>query len=528
MNHKLYSTLTFCAFLNLWLFFTPTFGLKAQSADSFLAILDTTASDEIKVNAYNELCWLYLFEKPELAKDYAEKSIALCEKHEWYIKLSYGLNGLANYWLNRGIFTKAETYFERALQLRLDSGDSLLIGWSYNNLGNLYRAKGQQNMAFQNYFSAKQYLQTKGGETDRAKVWTSLGYLYQNSGAFDKALEAFTNGLVIRDTITDINGTADSYLALGGFHQELKRYALARDNYRLALKNYTSVNNHTGSAQCWNNLGNSFYLQNKGDSALSAYTKAKALYQKLNNQMEIAGVLNNIGQTYARQNNYPLAKTITKASLKKYIKMDNRLGIAECLLNLGIIYNNVEGQQDSAISYFQGCLKTASRQNFKLLLSRALKELSALHQSRGEKDKALQYLTQYAKVNDTLTNAYQNSVNLQFKFENEQRKRIEEEAQRKLLEEENKHQAIIIFRGRIIFFLALVTILFLLVIHRQHRARLKLENEKKDQLLNSTRAILEMKDSERKRIARDLHDHLGGMLSSVKVSFMNTEKKLIS
>ncbi|MEM9547384.1 MAG: ATP-binding protein, partial [Bacteroidota bacterium] len=54
----------------------------------------------------------------------------------------------------------------------------------------------------------------------------------------------------------------------------------------------------------------------------------------------------------------------------------------------------------------------------------------------------------------------------------------------------------------------------------------EIEKLLKDQELSTIRNILDIQEKERVRIAKDLHDRLGSMLSMVKLHFQNTNQKL--
>lgn len=76
----------------------------------------------------------------------------------------------------------------------------------------------------------------------------------------------------------------------------------------------------------------------------------------------------------------------------------------------------------------------------------------------------------------------------------------------------------------------LITFLFLFVIIYQRRMikvqeeRRKLQNEKQNDLL---RAILETQESERQRLAEDLHDSVGQVLSAVKLNLYRIDKTCV-
>ncbi len=63
--------------------------------------------------------------------------------------------------------------------------------------------------------------------------------------------------------------------------------------------------------------------------------------------------------------------------------------------------------------------------------------------------------------------------------------------------------------------------------NRQKIQQLKITELEKDKQLLAVDAILQGQEEERNRIAKDLHDGLGGMLSGVKMSFVNMKENLI-
>jgi signal transduction histidine kinase len=71
-----------------------------------------------------------------------------------------------------------------------------------------------------------------------------------------------------------------------------------------------------------------------------------------------------------------------------------------------------------------------------------------------------------------------------------------------------------------------------LLIYRNYRNRQKLQQAKIEELetekqLTATEAVLKGEEQERTRLAKDLHDGLGGMLSGIKFSLSNMKENLI-
>ena len=79
---------------------------------------------------------------------------------------------------------------------------------------------------------------------------------------------------------------------------------------------------------------------------------------------------------------------------------------------------------------------------------------------------------------------------------------------------------------------SIALLLILLLGYRNYRNRQKLQQSKIDELekerkLTATEAVLKGEEQERTRLAKDLHDGLGGMLSGIKYSLGNMKENLI-
>ncbi|MDR2205015.1 MAG: sensor histidine kinase [Flavobacteriaceae bacterium] len=63
--------------------------------------------------------------------------------------------------------------------------------------------------------------------------------------------------------------------------------------------------------------------------------------------------------------------------------------------------------------------------------------------------------------------------------------------------------------------------------HRQKLQQIKIDELEKEKQLFAAQSLLKGQEEERSRIAKDLHDGLGGMLSGIKFSFQNMKQNLI-
>ncbi len=157
-------------------------------------------------------------------------------------------------------------------------------------------------------------------------------------------------------------------------------------------------------------------------------------------------------------------------------------------------------------------------------------ELSKTYKKLGNNDKALEYAEKYIKLNDSLNDSkFKNEiVALEAKFnktENESKIKqlLAQKEKSELLAKNNRLNMILL--GLAIAFL-LISILFIINYYKNQK-KINLQNEEnlKQELLTAesqkklaiSDALITGEEVERKRLARDLHDGLGSMLSGLKI-----------
>jgi len=168
-------------------------------------------------------------------------------------------------------------------------------------------------------------------------------------------------------------------------------------------------------------------------------------------------------------------------------------------------------------------------------------ELSKVYNSLKNYDKAYFYSNKYNIVNDSLNNTkFQNEiVELEAKY-----KKAENEKKITALQSQNEKAALLVHNNRLnsVLFAVLSVLLFLVVLFlwilNKNQKKLSFQKEinhqqkvtalENQQKLSVSNALIEGEEVERERIARDLHDGLGSMLSGLKIHLKLAEKENVS
>lgn len=168
-------------------------------------------------------------------------------------------------------------------------------------------------------------------------------------------------------------------------------------------------------------------------------------------------------------------------------------------------------------------------------------ELAKVYEAIGDSKKAYFYAKKYTILNDSLNKSmFQEQIlEMEAKFN-----KVENENKIKLLESQKEKVEIIAknnrFKSFIFGLLSIVLLLTVVLLWKLNSNQKKLNKQKElnykqelavlenQQKLIVAKALLEGEEVERKRIARDLHDGLGSMLSRLKMYFNKLEQENIT
>jgi two-component system, NarL family, sensor kinase len=243
------------------------------------------------------------------------------------------------------------------------------------------------------------------------------------------------------------------------------------------------------------------------------------------------------GIYYAKQNKYTQALTSYEKGIKSAKKHQNAIALNRLkFAEYEILFKSKEYEK--------------AKNNLEYLLDNTpfivdkknyYNELSKVYSAVKNYDKAYFYANKYNVVNDSLNNTkfQKEIVELEAKY-----KKAENEKKITALQSQNEKAALLLYNNRLNSFLfaVLSVLLFLIVLFlwilNKNQKKLSFQKEinhqqeltalENQQKLSVSNALIEGEEVERKRIARDLHDGLGSMLSGLKIHLKLAEKDNIS
>lgn len=210
------------------------------------------------------------------------------------------------------------------------------------------------------------------------------------------------------------------------------------------------------------------------------------------------------------------------------------------LSNLGYIHqlnNNI----DSAIYYYIKAEKTAKPPEYSAVRQICFMHLSECYEIKKDYKKAFESAMQYAALSDSILSKSRteaiDKMTLQFESKEKQAAIDLLEKEKEISEEKNHQKNLLLYGLSILFIVVFIVVSFAVrfyyqklkqdkIISSQNKSldQAKIKSLENEMRLTSVKAMLDGQEKERSRIARELHDSLGGLLSTIKLQLKNNEE----
>lgn len=460
--------------------------------DSLLKVLSVAKEDTNKVLTLITTGQYVEYNNLEEAKFYYLQAKRLSEK------LKYTM-GVLKYYSNYTAVLNIQARFDSALHL---TKDALKIANGFGNKERIIIA--QQNLSatysyLQDYESALQYLLPSVDYFEKTRndarlnlVYDNLGVIYRETKQYDKALE---------------------------YHQ--KGLAIAR-----------KAGNSYDIANVLSNLGNAYTSLKRYDTALAIMQESLAIAKRDNYVNIISNVTSNIGGVLIKKGSYDSLSYYCAEGLRLSEKLGDSLTMVNNIYGLALhaFYNKNFKRSESLADIGFAMAQQRNYVEPTQLFADHLSELALL---KGDLKRYDYYNRLSIELSEKFFNdrMQKNVQVLDKKYETGKK-----ETQIKELEAAKKLQDLTIQQKNIFNYILIGSILSLLIIallgFRGYRQQRQLQQKEiaelqQEKQLLATKAVLQGQEQERSRLAKDLHDGLGGMLAGIKHSFSNMKENMI-
>jgi signal transduction histidine kinase len=353
-----------------------------------------------------------------------------------------------------------------------------------------------------------------------AESYSLQGVVHKNRGEFEKAITKHLTALGIKEKNQDTMGVAICYNDIGVLYKVMKNYSKALYYYRRSNELCRSINLGKGIAQTYNNLGTIYSEQGNGDSALFYYKKALAKAEEINNSAAISTACSNIGEYYGNRNDNATALKYFKRCLALDEANGDLYGMMMSYINIGGAFTQ-QKKFGEALIYYKLAEKLCIENGEKPMLKNLYNSLSVCYANSNDKAKAYDYLLKHIALRDSIEagEIQKNIVEMETKYQSA-KKDLEIEKHKAELEASRKA---LFIRNIIIVSVVCIVLLVSLALYqlfrkRQIRQQAELDAELAKQRELRSKAVIEAEEKERIRIAKDLHDGVGQILSAAKMN----------
>lgn len=420
---------------------------------------------------------------------------------------------------------------EKALQISQGSGSSAQTAFTLLNNALAMTKNGKYDTALITTNKARELL----NKTDTLKNTEVLSIYYLTQGMTllpqgtfkDKALTAFLKSLELSKKTGFKYLTSLCYGGVSQAYQYIRQFehAIEINKEFLAFANQAPVDTLI-LAKAYNNLG-ATYL-NKGDKATAAkyFKRFEELLPRLQSPYLLWIFKNNTAQMHMEEGKYNEAIEYALQSIAvangNNLSSFNRLATYYLLGYIFYLNNNYK----AARLYMDTTYTLASEVSSKEYRMYAASGMAEIEGKLANYKSAAEYLSLQLQLADSIADE-KSKINANFL--NIEYQTAQKEAQIKLQQESIRQKNILnyVFAISAIGFLITLALAWRNYKHRRKIQQQRITELETQQQLTATEAVLKGEEQERGRLAKDLHDGLGGMLSGIKHSMQNMKGNLI-
>lgn len=455
------------------------FSLHAQYADHRnrhvdsleQVLVDRHLEGEQLFLVYDGLMNGYLQTDGEKSSLYAMKGIEVAEKHKLYRGLCHSWRVLGLNAYGRCDYDSAQHCFDKALQVAermrgdkryTDENVDDALSSLYGTLGNLYNMQGKLHLALDYYQKALPIFRRNGWKESECILYYNVGELYLELCNFDAAEENYQKALNVGLQTGDSLMICGPYSGLAMISLNAGNYEAALDYAQRSIEYYKDHPEEEleGLLDSYVLLSRIYHLgYNDLPTAQQYITEALKL-------AEIADAPSNVSDAFAQQASLCLARN----EWTNAIEWSRR----------ALVANDQDPQHNIGV----------------------FKTLAEAYAATGNAPETQRYINSlYDIMEEQSTSKYQSALSeMEVRYQT-----LEKEAQLRDLEQ--RHRVSRLQNWFYLFLIAVLIIAVLVIIHVDKQRR----------RISNMQSRMQGEADERTRLGRDLHDRLGGILTSIRL-----------
>jgi len=435
------------------------------------------------------------------------KNLTDAERIPLFETLAYGMG--------RDNPTRSRSFSSEGLRLAKKEGDKRAEAAFLYALGSAYFVSMMYDSSA---FYLEKTLALARQNKDSQREVTTLrmhGQLYRAQGLYEKALEWYLKAGKVAEQLKDDRQLFDIYTGIGGAYHLM-------DNHKPALLYYEKAEKIALKHQNQQNLGDIYFalssvyskLDDGQEEAIRYAQKSLKIHQNSGSPYNKIRSLNTLGDAYYAYDDYTNAMKYAREALRLADSIQNANLIADSYITISSILYFQEQYEESIKAALAALENDSTNYEYKKI---AFFNLGVIYARMGDFESMENYFQRYQEAIQGYSNeTYQKSLSeMEVKYETEKK-----ELQIAALEKQKQLYIWLGVAGAIILLIALAFAFmrYRLAVSRRKLAEGESRRLEQEKQLVAVRATLDGEAAERTRLAKDLHDGLGGMLSAVKLN----------
>jgi signal transduction histidine kinase len=462
------------------------------TVDSLINLTRHHQDDTTKVYWYNQLSEAYHYCKKDSALYFGQRALVLAKQLRYVNGICESLESIGNYY---GTYGTNE--FEKSLR--------------YYNEAATIAENHKLDKKLQDAFSC-------------------ILNLYFYVGDFPKAMKLSTKALTLAESKNDLSKIAYYNNLLGFIYLRQGNAEDSRKFYQKYFDNASAINDSIMMVDAKVGLAEVLLFEKKPIEAAPIFHRALSFYKQRIEQGDyykrdrIPYTLFSLAKAYrdAGDNQQALKVCLQGFKYSEEIQF-NPYDLANYYIVIGEVYENL-GQLKNALETFRLGLNLSLKIKHAENVRDAFEALSRIYAQRKMFDSAFYYERKFNFMKDSITSVRIRREIEQINAEYNIAKKDQEIYQQQQLHQAETSRQNIITGSIIVFFL--LTLLFGALVYNRYRLKQRSKfqeelNRKQNELFNTVTTI---QDKERKRIAQDIHDQVGSVLSAAKLQLSGLEE----